>query len=82
MRRHNIRIRTFHGKATLKEFEKGQVIELRRKALQRRLDEINAAAKGPPIGDNGRDRWGSIGSIGRGVFRSRRNTATLDDDAA
>ncbi|KAG9235378.1 hypothetical protein BJ875DRAFT_374401 [Amylocarpus encephaloides] len=78
---HNISIWKFQGTSTLKEFEKETILELRRKALLKRIREINAAINEPPPGDQGRrNSWGTVMSGTRG-FRNRR-TPTPDSEAA
>ena len=78
---HNIPIWTFHGTSTLKEFEKEAIKELRRRALLKRINEINAAVNEPPLGDQDRrSSWGTVIS-GTRRFRNRRTT-TLESEAA
>lgn len=70
---HKIPIWTFRGTATLQDFEKRTVIELRRKALLKRIKEINAVINQPE--EEEPDRRGSWASAinGRG-FRKRKTT--------
>ncbi len=74
---HNVRIRKLYGTSTLKELEREKVIELRRKALVKRVREINAAAREPPAGHGDRrSSWGTLG------FRTQRGSSRLGSDAA
>jgi hypothetical protein len=78
---HNIPIWTFHGTSTLKEFEKKIEIELRRKALLKRIHEIDAATTEHPQTDEARrSSWGTVLNSNKG-FRNRRTT-TVDIELA
>jgi len=78
---HNIPVWTFDGTSRLKDFEKRTMIELRQKALSKRIHEINTAVNERELGNqNRRSSWATMMNGARGI--RNRSTNTQGSEAA
>ncbi|KAH7308294.1 hypothetical protein BKA65DRAFT_415197 [Rhexocercosporidium sp. MPI-PUGE-AT-0058] len=75
MKTRNISIWRFHGTSTLRDFEKAKLKDLRERAFQRRMREINNPANEPTPTNEGdwRRNWTEMASFNR---RSRNRSAS------